>query len=164
MKLLKKITCSLLTAILLCTSIDTPVFAVEEPDVVELEASVIAIDEVKNASLLQSRSTTFMDTEITMSFSEAGMYITITTGMTMDGSVVGVKDIKIQKRGFLGIWSTVGVSDGAENYNTSSIMISLTYPDAVEGEVYRVSCTHYGDVDGYRELEHTTEAITCWFE
>lgn len=163
MKLLKKIACSFLTMILITASTVTPVFAAEQTGVVELEATIVAVNDAKHDLSVQPKSTTFIDTAITMSFSSAGMYVSITTGMSMTGSVVGVKDIKIQKKGLFGIWTTVAVSDGAESYNTSSIMVSLNYAGAVEGEVYRVTCTHYGNVDEYRELDHETEAITCWF-
>lgn len=162
MKLLKKITCTLLTIFLISTSTVVPVFAAERSDVVELEASVLANNDVQ-CDIVQPKSTTFADTSICMSFSAGNMHVSITTGMSMTGSVVGVKNIKIQKKGLFGIWTTVAVSDGAESYNTSSIIVGVDYAGAVEGEVYRVTCTHYGNVDEYRELDHETEAITCWF-
>lgn len=163
MKLLRKVTCALLTMILINASTVVPVFAAEQPDIVELEATVVANNNAQQEFVVQPRSTTFIDTSISMSFSSSGMYVSITTGMSMTGSVVGVKDIKIQKKGLFGIWTTVATSEGGEAYDTSFVMVGLTYTGAVEGEVYRVTCTHYGNVDEYRELDHETEAITCWF-
>ena len=89
------------------------------------------------------------------------MYVVIHTDLNKTGSIVGVKDIKIQKKNILGIWTTVATSSGGEVTNASGCSVSVTYPGAVKGETYRVTCVHYGNVDEYRELEHETEAITC---
>lgn len=160
MKLLKKIACTLLTAILLNVSLATPVLAAEESNVVELEATVTA-DYNMPSQLGVERSTTFIDTSIDVSFSADGMYIVIHTGMNAKASVVGAKDIEIQKKGLFGIWTTVATSSGGEAYDVSACAVSMTYTGAVKGETYRIICTHYGNVDEYRELYHETEGMTC---
>lgn len=160
MKLLKKIACTLLTAILFNASIATPVLAAEQTDVVELEATITTYD-LSSFEGIESRSTTFTNTAIDIRFESDGMHIVIHTGTSMTASVIGVKDIEIQKKGIFGIWSTVATSTGGEAYNISNCAASLTYTGAVEGETYRVTCTHYADVDGYRELYHETEGLTC---
>ena len=160
MDLLKKIICTSLVTILFIASVNTPVFAAEQSEIAELEANVESFDSLSGSGV-QQRSTTFIDTAINISFSEDGMYVSIHTGMSMTGSVVGVKDIEIQKKGLLGTWTTVAVSSGGEVTNTSGCSVSLTYTGAEYGEVYRVTCTHYGNVDGYRELYHESEGATC---
>lgn len=159
MKLLKKITCTLLTVFLINASLCEPVLAVEELDIVELEATVEAVDG-QSGQFVQSRSTTFIDTSINMSFSADGMYIEIHTDMNTTASVVGAKDIKIQKKGLFG-WTTVATSTGGEAYNVGGCVVYLNYAGAEYEEIYRVTCTHYGQVDEYRELYHETEGFTC---
>lgn len=159
MKLLKRITCALLTVFLMNASVSMPVQAAEATDVVELEATVTAVAP-QVISSVQPRSTTFINTMINISFSENGMYVAIHTDMNATASVVGAKDIKIQKKGLIG-WTTVATSTGGEAYNVGGCVVSLTYTGAEYGEQYRVVCTHYGNVDEYRELDHTTEWFTC---
>ena len=159
MKLLKKITSALLTVLLINASFSMPVLAAEEMGVVELASTVMAID-AQIGLYAQSRSTTFIDTSIDMSFSAGGMYVEIHTDVGATASVVGVKDIKVQKKGLFG-WSTVATVEGGEVYNVGGCVVSFTYTGAEYEEIYRVTCTHYGQVDEYRELYHETEGFTC---
>lgn len=161
MKLLKRIVCTILSAIMFNMSLVVPIFAAEEATVVELEATVTA---VYGSTLegVQPRSTTFIDTSITVSFDEDGMYVTICTDLNGVGSVVGAKDIKIQiKNG--SSWTTVATSTGGGVTNATGCFINLTYADAIEGETYRVTCIHYGNVDEYRELYHESEGFKCTY-
>lgn len=159
MKILKKITCVLLTVLLINASFYTPVLAAEDLDIVELEASVSAINS-QFGLYVQPRSTTFIDTTILIAFNENGMDVVIYTDVGATASVVGVKDIKVQKKGLFG-WTTVATSAGAETYNVGGCTVSFTYTGAEYEEIYRVTCTHYGQVDEYRELYHETEGFTC---
>lgn len=159
MKLLKKITSVLLSVLLINVSFSCPVMAAEDMNVVELEASVAAINS-KSGLYAQPRSTTFIDTTILISFSESGMDIVIYTDVGATASVVGAKDIEIQKKGLFG-WTTVATSTGGEAYNVGGCTVSLTYTGAEYEEIYRVVCTHYGQVDEYRELYHETLGYTC---
>ena len=132
-------------------------FAKEEESVVKLECQILESDTEVNSS---ARSTTFIDNSIDISYSANGMYVTITTGMNTTASLVGAKDIKVQiKNG--NDWVTVAVSDGGEACNTATCVLAFTYPDSIVGETYRVVCTHYGDVDGYREMYHETNGFKC---
>ena len=159
MKVLKKITGALLTVFLINASLSTPVLAAEKTDIVELQAIVTAVDAQKNVSA-EMRSTTFIDTSIDISFSADGMFVAVHTDMSKTASVVGAKDIKIQKKGLFG-WTTVATSTGGEAYNVGGCVVSLTYTGIEYEEIYRVTCVHYGNVDGYRELYHETEGFTC---
>ena len=75
-------------------------------------------------------------------------------------SVVGVKDIEVHRKKLF-VYEVVAVADGGEVYNTTTALTSMVYTGAVQGEKYRVVCTHYGDVDGYRELDADTDWVTC---
>ena len=161
MKNLKKITSLLLSAIMLSTLFINVAFAAEnseETDVVALEAVVQEYTPNVNSV---ARSTTFADATVDVQFSSSGMSITISTSMTMIASVVGVKDIEIQlKNG--SDWVTVATcTEGGEANNALGCAVALTYTGAIYGEYYRVVCTHYGDVDGYRELYHETGSMRC---
>ncbi|MBQ2804138.1 MAG: hypothetical protein IJF07_09605 [Lachnospiraceae bacterium] len=82
-----------------------------------------------------------------------GMLIEMNTDTVSQASVIGVKDIKIEKKVWYG-WKTVAVADGAEDTNTNSFLCHVVYANAEVGETYRVTCTHYADVDGYTEAVH----------
>ena len=160
MKKLKKIISLLLSAIMLSTLFINVAFAAEdseETEVVNLEA---VVREYTPSVNLAARSTTFADATVDVQFSSSGMSITISTSMTMVASLVGVKDIEIQlKNG--NDWVTVATSTGGELKNTLGMAVDLLYTGAIYGEYYRVVCTHYGDVDGYRELYHETGSMRC---
>ena len=164
MKLLKKITCTLLVAILVNTSIVTPVFATEaipeEKEIVVLDSTITPLYETDSVGN-KARSTTFIDTSILITYSESGMKVVIFTDLNDVGTLVGVKDIKIQRKTILGTWTTVATSSGGEVTNANGCIVTVYYEDAVEGETYRVTCTHYWNVDEYRELYHETVGTTC---
>jgi len=84
--------------------------------------------------------------------------MTFSTSSFKESSVIGVKDIKVQQKMWYG-WKTVMTSDGAENYNEDIFMGELTYPDAVNGKTYRVTCVHYANYDVYEEVENDTGAF-----
>lgn len=156
-KVIKRIICFVLVAILINCSFVMDAFAAEDIDskVLVLEANVVAYDE---QPIIGMRSTTFTNTMIIISSSSAGMAVTIDTGMNDTASIVGVKDIKVQlKNG--DDWVTVATSTGGEVSGYSGCSVSFTYPDAVKGKTYRICCTHYGNVDEYRELYHETDAF-----
>ena len=160
MKKLNKITSLLLSAIMLSTLLFNVAFAAESlevTEVVNLEAVVQEYTPNINSAV---RSTTFADATVDVSFSSSGMSITITTSMVGIASVVGVKDIEIQlKNG--DDWVTVATATGGELYDVMGCAVTCTYTGAVYGKYSRVVCTHYGDVDGYRELYHETAAMKC---
>lgn len=160
MKKMKRMISLLLSAIMLSTLFINIAFAAEassDTDVVVLEAVVREYTPGTNST---ARSTTFSDNSIDVSFSSSGMSITITTSMVGIASVVGVKDVEIQlKNG--NDWVTVATSTGGELYNTLGCAVTCTYTGVIYGEYYRVVCTHYADVDGYRELYHESAAMRC---
>ena len=102
--------------------------------------------------------TTMPDCEIVLAFTLNGLEMTFSTSSFKVSSVIGVKDIKVQQKMWYG-WKTVMTSDGAENYNEDIFMAGLTYPDAVNGKTYRVTCVHYANYDVYEEVENDTGAF-----
>lgn len=102
--------------------------------------------------------TTMTDCEIVLAFTLNGLEMTFSTSSFKVSSVIGVKDIKVQQKMWYG-WKTVMTSDGAENYNEDIFMAGLTYPDAVNGKTYRVTCVHYANYDVYEEVENDTGAF-----
>ncbi len=83
-----------------------------------------------------------------------GMHISISTGSVGTASVLGVKDVKVWKKTGRDKWELVAVSDGGEAYKCVSMGISLVYKGAVQGVTYKITCVHYGNVDGYIEGEN----------
>ena len=165
---MKKSIFSVLLTLLLMCNFSIEVLAAEQNDClveeVLLESNIAQLDcEVigyNQLSEIVPYATTFVDASITISFDSAGMHITICTGMNDIASVVGMKDVEVHRKTLFG-WELVAVSDGGEVYNLTTAVCSMTYTGAVKGERYRVTCTHYGDVDGYRELEAETDWVTC---
>lgn len=160
MKKIKRMISLLLSAIMLSTLFINVAFAAEDLSDAEGVALEAVVQEYTPTMSSTARSTTFSDNSIDVQFSSSGMSITITTGMVGIASVVGVKDIEIQLRNG-NDWVTVATSTGGELYNVLGCAVDLTYTGAIYGEYYRVVCTHYGDVDGYRELYHESAAMKC---
>lgn len=103
-------------------------------------------------------ATTMTDCEIVIAFTSNGLEMTFSTSSFKVSSVIGVKDIKVQQKMWYG-WKTVMTSDGAENQNEDIFMAGLTYPDAVVGKTYRVTCVHYANYDVYEEVENDSGAF-----
>ena len=99
--------------------------------------------------------TTMVDCEIVLAFTMDGLRMTFSTSSVKISSVIGVKDIKVQQKMWYG-WKTVFTSEGAEDYNEDIFIGELTYPDAVNGKTYRVTCVHYANYDVYEEVENDT--------
>ena len=83
-----------------------------------------------------------------------GMHIDITTGSVGTASVLGVKDVKIYKKTLYGGWDLVAVSSGGEANNCGNMGINILYANAVKDAKYKITCIHYGDVNGYIEGEN----------
>lgn len=129
----------------------------EEEDEVEVLYATL-IEDIESSSGI-SPYTMLADCIIGVSCASDGMHIDISTGVVGTGSVLGVKDVKIQKKTWYGGWKTVAVSDGREATDRGTMGISLLYENAEKGATYRISCIHYGDVNGYTEFENVTGEI-----
>ncbi len=90
---------------------------------------------------------------ISVSCNEDGMHIGIMTGAVGTASVIGIKDVRIQKKGLFGTWTTVATCSGHEATDRGTTSVDIVYKNAVKGATYRILCIHYADVDGYTEGE-----------
>ncbi len=154
---LKKLICYILVSCALMSAVSMNCYAAEEQPEVEVMTAEVKV--IMTVPYAQTRATVFTDTSIVASKGDAGeMLITIATGTSKLASVVGVKDIVVYKKSFLR-WTEVATSTGGEAYDTYSMACELHFYGAEEGETYKISCTHYANVDGYRELENECGAF-----
>lgn len=169
MRKIKKSICSVLLSMFMLCNFCIEAFAASQQDdnmiekaslnteVVQLECEVIGFTQFPE---IVPYATTFVDASITISFDSEGMHIGICTGMNDIASVVGAKDIEVHRKTLFS-YEVVAVADGGELYNVTTVLNSMVYTNAVQGQKYRVVCTHYGDVDGYREMYAETDWVTC---
>ena len=148
---MRRFFCTALAAMFLLSAPCTQALAAEADtgyeEVQVLEASVYSLPMDENAPSLQ---TVFGNCAIVVDGSDSGMLIQIQTQSFGVSSVIGVKDIKIQKKVWYG-WQTVGTSSGGELTNVSNVVCSVLYEGAEKGETYKITCVHYANVDGYKE-------------
>ena len=116
-----------------------------------LEAKIIEEGEWNSGISLY---TMLVDCKIIVCRKDDGMCINLTVGTTKTASVLGVKDIKIWQKNSQGKWDLVATSNGGESYNCASGGVSVTYPNAVLGATYKITCVHYGDVNGMEEYSN----------
>lgn len=127
----------------------------EEPVVLEVE-----VEGMNRFSDFSTYATVFDEASVSVVYDRQGMHIDICTTMNGVASVVGVKDIEIQRKTWYG-WTTVATASGGESRNVTTCVCTLHYHGTVAGESYRVVRTHYGNVDGYRELQAETGPLYC---
>lgn len=154
---LKKFLCMFVLAVLFA---EVPGFVSEaaETSVTEesievevLEAEVI--EDVEGNPEIVPR-TMLVDCMINVGRKSDGMHIDVIVGTVGTASVLGVKDIKIWKKNSYGRWDLVAISDGGESYNSASGGVTITYANAVFGATYKITCVHYGDVNGMEEYSN----------
>lgn len=88
-----------------------------------------------------------------------GLYVHVGTCASQIASVVGVKDIVLERKTLLG-WHPVASCAGGEAYNTTYYGGGFTYEAAKYNQTFRVTCTHYGTVDSPAEVYHETGEYT----
>ena len=125
----------------------------EEPsnEVEVLETHIL--DDVEWSSEI-SPCTMLINCMINVGRKSDGMHIDVIVGTVGTASVLGVKDIKIWKKNSYGRWDLVAISDGGESYNSASGGVTITYANAVFGATYKITCVHYGDVNGMEEYSN----------
>ncbi len=127
-----------------------------EIEVEVLEASIV---EDFDWSFDINPYTMLTDCTIGVSGASDGMHIDISTGTVGRASVVGIKDVKIYKKTWYGGWDYVAYSSGGESYDRTSILINILYENAVKDATYKITCIHYGNVDGYTEGSNDSGAF-----
>lgn len=88
-----------------------------------------------------------------------GLYVHVGTCTSQPASVVGVRDIVLERKTLLG-WHGVATCAGGEAYDTAYYGGGFTYKNAEYNKKYRVTCTHYGTVDSPAEVYHETGTYT----
>lgn len=124
------------------------------PERVEVEVLEATVIEDFDASAVISPYTMLADCIIGVSGASDGMHIDISTGVVGTASVLGVKDVKIYKKTWYGGWDYVAYSSGGEAKNCGTMGINILYANAVKDSKYKITCVHYGDVNGYTEGSH----------
>lgn len=103
--------------------------------------------------------TMLADCTIVVSGASDGMHIDISTGVVGTASILGIKDVKIYKKTWYGGWDYVAYSSGGEAKNCGTMLITILYANAVKDATYKITCVHYGDVDGYTEGSNDSGAF-----
>lgn len=85
------------------------------------------------------------------------LYMEFVTGSNVTASEIGIKDVKVQQK--VGIfWNTIAFANGVSVTDDDVIVANCTCSSVVKGETYRVSCTHYGYLNGvYHSVVNTTD-------
>ncbi len=138
-------------------SIGLPDVSEENTKIEVLEAKIIENIEISSEI---SPYTMLASCIITTRGASDGMHIDISTGTVGIASVLGVKDVKIYKKTWYGGWDLVAVCSGGESYDRGSMGISILYENAVKDAKYKITCIHYGDVNGYIEGENDSGEFT----
>lgn len=129
---------------------------------IELSSQGSGVVEILEATIIEDYElvseivpyTMLADCTITASGASDGMHIDISTGTVGTASVLGIKDVKIYKKTWYGGWDLVAVCSGGESYNRAGMGISILYENAVKDATYKITCIHYGNVNGYIEGEN----------
>lgn len=98
------------------------------------------------------------DCLISVNCSSNGMRVSFMTDCSQLASAVGVKDIEIKQKVWYG-WKTVATSSGGSLANTYTFTGTILYTNAIKGEEYRITCTHYADADEYTEVHGALDVI-----
>lgn len=156
----KRIISLVLTALFLVSVPTMETQAAELYAVEKEEVEVLKFVPVEKETLDRrpSARTTIFNCIIDIYCSSDGMLVEVTTDCLGTASVIGVKDIKIQKKVWYG-WKTVATSEGGARENGNTYAGSILYTGAEYGETYRVSCVHYADVDGYEEGKNVIDSF-----
>lgn len=124
--------------------------AVEQNQNVEILEAIVVEDLDLSSEI--NPYTMLADCIISVGGDSKGMHIDISTGTVGTASVLGVKDIKIWKKTWYGGWDLVAVSSGGESSDRTLTGVTITYANAVKNATYKITCVHYGNVDGYTEF------------
>lgn len=154
---LKKVLC---VFVLMAVFADVFAFESQAAETSEAEESIeVEVLEAKVLENVEGNSgiapqTMLVECMINVGRKSDGMHIDITVGTVGTASVLGVKDIKIWKKNSRGNWELVATSNGGEEYNSASSGVTIRYANAVVGATYKITCVHYGDVNGMEECDN----------
>ena len=109
---------------------------------------------------LQRDASYLVSCNISAAFMDYGLHIQLETGTTKTASKLGVKDIKVQQKNGI-FWTTIATSDGGSITNDDWYMGISKCTNAVDGEIYRIKCTHFAYIGGnYYHYDNTSDPFT----
>ena len=160
MRRIKNVVLWMLVSVILVSAMNLEALAAEIPGDGEGGSEVLeAIIEEYQSDSEVAPITSFGNATISVTRGDRGMVVCIITAANGTASIIGVKDIKIKHKVWWG-WDTVATSSGGYMNNSGGMSCTVYYPGAIQGDTYKISCVHYADVDGYRELpSETTDFI-----
>ena len=87
-----------------------------------------------------------------------GMEIAFSTDSVQRAKQIGVKDVVIKQKVWYG-WKTVATSEGGYVTNVNMFLGEIVFTNAIKGETYRITCTHYADADVYTEVHGELDIV-----
>ena len=162
-----KILSLLLSAILFAGIIPTDVLAaspVESMQMYVREAALENPDVViygnPNENSMSRDASYLINCNISAAYMSYGLYIQTETGTTVTASELGVKNIKVQQKNGI-FWTTIATSDGGSITNDDWYMGISKCTNAIDGEIYRIKCTHFAYIGGnYYHYDNTSDPFT----
>ena len=136
------------------------VFAAENLEVCKEKVEVLDMVSLKTEcdDINENIKAILYDCLISVNSSSNGMRVSFMTSCSQMTSLIGVKDIVIKQKVWYG-WKTVATSSGGSFTNASTYMGSILYTNAIKGEEYRITCTHYANADEYIEVHGELDVI-----
>ena len=109
---------------------------------------------------LQRDASYLVSCNISAAFMDYGLHIQLETGTTNTASELGVKNIKVQQKNGI-FWTTIATSDGGSITNDDWYMGISKCTNAIDGEIYRIKCTHFAYIGGnYYHYDNTSDPFT----
>lgn len=153
---------NVLLAILMISMFSLNVRAAEkEPGIIEGVQQLNMVSENYNGGTENGNlnaKTMLYNCFISVHSNSSGMRVSFMTECSQMASSVGVKDIEIKQRVWYG-WKTVAISSGGSFSNADAYTGHILYTNAIKGEEYRITCTHYADADEYVEVHGELDVI-----
>lgn len=124
-----------------------------------LENPDVVINGNPQSGSLRRDASYLVSCNISAAFMDYGLHIQFETGTTKTASELGVKDIKVQQKNGI-FWTTIATSDGGSITNDDWYMGISKCTNAIDGETYRIKCTHYAYIGGnYYHYDNTTDGF-----
>lgn len=125
-----------------------------------LENPDVIMNRNPQSGSLQRDASYLVSCNISAAFMDYGLHIQLETGTTKTASELGVKNIKVQQKNGI-FWTTIATSDGGSITNDDWYMGISKCTNAIDGEIYRIKCTHFAYIGGnYYHYDNTSDPFT----
>lgn len=131
--------------------------AIEDSDIKQLNMLSEKYDDGSHQDSVNAKAMLY-NCLISVNCSNNGMRVSFMTDCSQKASTVGVKDIEIKQKVWYG-WKTVATSSGGSFTNAYTFTGTILYTNAIMGEEYRITCTHYADADEYTEVHGELDVV-----